>query len=184
MGAISLMGIQFARLAGAHPIIAVDPIGRRLRVAEKLGATHTLDPTNTDSGKEIKKICGTRGADVVIEYSGNRRALQDALRGVAFGGTVVCGAFPAPYDADLDLGAEAHINRPNIIFSRACSDPSRDHPRWNESRLFETCHRLIVSRQITGVGIVSDPVPVAEILSAYLKMSEEPEYSIKLGYAF
>ncbi len=184
MGAISLMGIQHARLAGAHPIIAVDPIDARRRVADKLGATHALDPANVDAGKEIKKICGNRGADVIIEYSGNRRALQDALRGVAFGGMVVCGAFPAPYDAGLDLGSEAHMNRPTIKFSRACSDPSRDHPRWNDSRIFETCHRLIVTGQITGVGIVSEPVPVDEILAAYMKMSEDPEYSIKLGYSF
>ena len=141
LGAISLMGLQMARLAGA---------------------THVLDPTRIDAGKEIKKICAKRGADVVIEYSGNRSALQDALRGVTFGGTVVCGSFPAPYEAGLDFGAEAHMNRPDIIFSRACSDPSRDHPRWSEIRILETSHRLIVSGCITGVGIVSDPVPVEQ----------------------
>ncbi|AWT60319.1 MAG: putative zinc-type alcohol dehydrogenase-like protein YdjJ [Candidatus Moanabacter tarae] len=184
LGAISLMGLQIARLAGAHPIVAVDPLENRRKVAENLGATHVLDPTRIDAGKEIKKICAKRGADVVIEYSGKHSALQDALRGVAFGGTVVCGASPTPYEAGLDFGAEAHINRPNIIFSRACSDPSRDHPRWSEIRILETSHRFIVSGCITGVGIVSDPVPVENIMEGYLRMAENPEFSIKLGYSF
>ena len=72
-------------------------------------------------------------------------ALQAAIRGVAFGGTVVAGAAPAPYGPGLDLGAEAHYNRPNLIFSRACSDPNREYPRWNENRVYRhllaTAHR-------------------------------------------
>ena len=82
-----------------------------------------IEHTQVDAGLEVKLATDRRGADVVIEYSGNMHAMQAALRGVAFGGTVVSGAFPPAYSAGFDIGAEAHLNRPNIIFSRACSDP-------------------------------------------------------------
>ena len=55
--------------------------------------------------------------DVAIDYSGAPQALQAALRGVAYGGTVVAGAFPPPHQAGLDLGAEAPLNLPSIVFT-------------------------------------------------------------------
>ena len=91
LGAIGLMVLQFCKLAGAYPIIALDPLVHRRAAAEQLGATLTLDPTACDAGLEIKKATGKRGVDVAIEYSGARAALQQALRGLAYGGTVLCG---------------------------------------------------------------------------------------------
>jgi threonine dehydrogenase-like Zn-dependent dehydrogenase len=142
LGAIGLMVIQVARVSGAYPIIGLDPLANRREAAIVCGADFVLDPTEVDAGMEIKKATNNRGADVVVDYSGAVQAMQAALRGVAFGGTVVAGAFPPPYGAGLDLGAEVHINRPNIVFSRACSEPNRDHPRWDEERIFENCTRL------------------------------------------
>ena len=96
-----------------------------------------LDPTACDAGLEIKRATGKRGADVCIEYSGSHLALQAALRGVAYLGTVVAGAWPGSYPAGLDFGAEAHMNRPRIVFVAACSEPNPDHPNWDEQRIFE-----------------------------------------------
>lgn len=184
LGAIGLMGVQIAKVAGAYPVIGVDPLARRRELAKRLGADIALDPTACDAGLEIKKATGGRGADVVIEYSGSRQALQDALRGVAFGGNVVAGAFPPPYDAGLDLGAEAHINIPNLIFSRACSEPNRDHPRWSEERLFEVCLHLLTEGRISGEEIVTPVVPFAELAEAYPRIAAAPEWYIKLGVIY
>lgn len=184
LGAIGLMVIQFAKLAGAHPIIGLDPLENRRAVASKCGADLVIDPASVDAGLEIKQATSSRGADVIIEYSGNVHAMQAALRGVAFGGTVVAGAFPPPYGPGLDLGAEAHLNRPNIIFSRACSEPNRDHPRWDENRIFDTCKRLFREGQISGDPIVTPVVPFEEIVTEYPKVISDPGSNVKLGCMF
>lgn len=184
MGAIGLMALQIARVAGAFPIIAVEPLESRRTLARRLGADLVLDPTTCDAGLEIKKATGKRGADVVIEYSGSRRALQDAFRAVAFGGNVVAGAYPPPYDAGLDLGAEAHINIPNLIFSRACSEPSRDYPRWSEDRIFAVCLRLLIEGRISGEDVVTPVVSFAELMQAYPRIATDPAAYIKLGVVF
>jgi len=85
MGAIGLMAVQLARLAGAHPVIAVEPLELRRQVAAECGADLVLDPADCDAGLEIKKATDKRGADVCIEYSGHHLALQAALRGAAYG---------------------------------------------------------------------------------------------------
>lgn len=184
LGAIGLMVVQLLRLMGVCPIIGVDPLATRRAVAEQLGAALTLDPAACDAGLEIKKATEARGADAVIEYSGNARAMQAALRGVAFGGNVVAGAFPSPYPAGLDLGAEAHMNIPNIIFSRACSQPDRDHPRWNMARINQVCWRLLCEGKLCGRRIVQPVVPFGQAKDEYAKIAAQPNEYLKLGVDF
>lgn len=180
-GAIGLMAVQIARVGGASPVIAVEPLPTRRELARRLGADHVLDPGQCDAGLEMKKLTGGRGVDVAIEYSGSPQALQAALRGVAYGGTVVAGAFPPPHEAGLDLGAEAHLNIPNIVFSRSCSEPNRDHPRWNESRIFDTCLRLLIEGKISGDEVVTPVVKFDDLAGEYPKIATEPDTYVKLG---
>ena len=184
MGAIGLMAVQIAKLSGADPVIGLDPLANRREAASHCGADVVLDPADCDAGLEIKKATQNRGADVVIDYSGNVNAIQAALRGVAYGGNVVAGSFPGPYGAGLDFGGEAHLNTPNIIFSRACSDPLRDYPRWTEQRLFETCWRLLCDGTLTGEPIVTPVVSFEELVAEYPKIMTDPGANIKLGCRF
>lgn len=184
LGAIGLVAVQVAKMSGASPVIAVDPLPNRRHAAEVCGADLVLDPTKCDAGLEIKKATGKRGVDVAIEYSGSHHALQAAIRGVAYGGNVVAGAWPAPYGAGLDLGAEAHWNVPNLIFSRECSYPNRDHPRWNKERNFAACWQLITSGKINAEPIVQPVVSFAEILKEFPKIESDPVSNIKLGVSF
>jgi len=181
MGAIGLMAVQIAKLAGAYPVIAVEPLANRRAAAEACGADLVLDPTACDAGREIKLATDKRGADVAIEYSGNVQAMQAAIRCLAWAGTVVAGAFPPPYPAGLDLGAEAHLNLPSIVFSRACSEPGRDYPRWDEKRIYDVCWRLIIEGRLTGEPVVAPVVPFEQLPEAYLEIATAPQNNIKLG---
>ncbi len=185
LGAIGLMAVQAAKLSGAHPIIAIDPLANRRAVAEATGADVTIDPVGKDTGALLREMTDWRGVDVVIDYSGAMEAMQAALRGVAMGGTVVAGAFPGPMKAGLDLGAEAHINRPNIVFSRTDSDPNRDHPRWSKARIHATCRDLIATGRIQAEDIVTPVVPYDEnLLDEYLKIASAPHANVKLGVKY
>ena len=103
---------------------------------------------------------------------------------VAFGGKVVAGAYPPPYSAGLDFGAEAHMNIPDIVFSRACSDPNREHPRWDNNRIYETCWRMIQDGRIDGRPIVDPIVPFDALLEEYPKIETDPASNIKLGVTY
>ena len=185
LGAIGLMAVQLARRAGCRPIIAIDPLAARRDVAKATGADLALDPVGADVGAALREATGGRGVDVVIEYSGAMEAFQAALRGVAFGGTVVAGAFPGPMKAGLDLGAEAHMNRPNIVFSRAVSDPNRDHPRWDSARLRDTLRQMILAGKLDGSKIVTPVVKFDDSLrEQYDAIVCNPQRGIKLGVEY
>ena len=184
LGAIGLMVVQVLKLAGAKPVIGVEPLASRRVIGEMLGADVLLNPEACDVGLEIKRATGKRGADVCIEYSGARSALQHALRGVAYGGTVVMGAFPPPYGAGLDFGSEAHHNIPRIVFSRACSQPDRDHPRWDNDRIYDHCWDLLVAGRLDGEPIVQPIARFEDLLQEYPKIASRPADYIKLGVRF
>jgi len=185
LGAIGLAAVVLAKMAGCYPIIAIDPVEARREAAETLGADIAIDPVGIDAGSKLRELTGWRGVDRVIEYSGAVPALNSALRGVAFGGTIACGAFPAPYSAGLDFGGEAHMNRPNIVFTRAESDPNRDHPNWDNARIRTTILRLIIEGKINGEAIVSPVVKFSDNLAAdYERIMADKDHSVKMGVEY
>ena len=185
LGAIGQLAIQLAKKSGAHTVIGVDPIEKRRKIALKYGADFCLDSTACDAGLEIKRLTDKTGADVIIETSGNVHALQSALKGLGYGGVLAYVAFAKPFPAGLWLGQEAHYNYGKIIFSRACSEPNPEYPRWSRKRIEDVCWELLTSGYLNCEEII-DPVvrfeDSAEGFSRYV--DREPEHSIKLGVEF
>lgn len=184
LGAIGLATVQLLRITGVSRLIAIDPLPARRQLAEKFGADLTLDPTNCDVGLELKLATAKRGPDVIIDFSGSQHALQQAFRGVAYGGTIVAGSFPPPYGAGFDLGAEAHMNLPILVFSRGQSEPNRDYPRWSEARILANCYRLIQQGKLRGEEVVTPIVDFDELLEEYPNIASEPNRCVKLGVRF
>jgi len=184
LGAIGQMAVQMARMAGAVFVAAVDPIAIRREVAIKAGADLALDPTTQDVGAELKKATGDKGVDVAIETSGSYEALHQAIRGLAWGGNVAYVGWSKECKGGLDFGLHAHLMIPNIIFARACSDPNRDHPRWDFDRIMDTCWQLLSEGRLQCEDAVYPVVPFDESVQAYQDMDYHPEKSIKLGIVF
>jgi threonine dehydrogenase-like Zn-dependent dehydrogenase len=184
LGAIGLMTVQLLKAAGAARIIALDPLPARRALAATFGASVTIDPADGDPGAAIRNATSGRGVDVVIEFSGSRQALQASLRGCGYCGTVVLGAFAHPYDAGLDFGTEGHMNNVTLVFTRACSEPSRDFPRWDEKRIMGTCLRMFIDGSLRGDEIVTPVVPARDLREEYLKLAGGKSRAIKLGVQY
>jgi L-iditol 2-dehydrogenase len=88
-GMIGLLAIQALRIAGAHEIIAVDIDGRKLGLAQGVGADHTFNSRTQDTIAGIKELTQGQGAALAVEAVGNTAALQTAVGAVRKGGTAV-----------------------------------------------------------------------------------------------
>ncbi|ELQ6135034.1 zinc-binding alcohol dehydrogenase [Cronobacter dublinensis] len=184
LGAIGQIAVQLAKKAGASVVIGVDPIAHRCDIARRHGADYTFTPVSTDIGLEIKKLTGKQGADVIIETSGHADALQAALRGIAYGGTISYVAFAKPFTS-LNFGREAHFNNAKIVFSRAGSEPNPDYPRWSRKRIEETCWELLMNGYLNCEDLIDPVVTFTQSAQSYMKyVDQHPELSIKMGVTF
>ena len=184
LGAIGQIAIQLAKRAGASIVVGVDPLSHRRDIALRHGADICFDPTSCDVGYEVKKLTNKLGADSIIETSGNAAALQDALRGIAYGGTISYVAFAKPL-TEINFGREAHFNNAKIVFSRAASEPNPDYPRWNRKRIEDTCWELLMNGYLDCEDIIDPVVPFKESAEAYMEyVDQNPELSIKMGIEY
>ena len=184
MGAIGLMALQMARLSGAADLIAVDPLANRRELALQLGADLALNPTAGDVSIAVQDRLGGRGADVAIEASGAYPALHEAIRVVGIGGMVAPLAFYQGEARGLRLGEEAHLNRVTLHFTRAITDPNRDHPLWDSARIKRQAFELLRAGRVSVAGVVAPIVPLREAADAYRWIDEQPGRCVKLGVRF
>ncbi len=111
MGTLGQMLLQMCKHSGAN-VIAVDYLDSRLALAAKFGADITFNPQKQgDLGQFAQQHTNGHGADVVIEVSGNVKALNDAIRCASIDGTVTVLSFYQGGADSLMLGREFHLKR-------------------------------------------------------------------------
>jgi L-iditol 2-dehydrogenase len=86
--------VQLARLSGAARVLAADINDFRLELARRLGADAAFDPADVPS--QVRDINDGRLADLVIASTAAPAALEQAIRSVERGGTIL---FFAPMPA-------------------------------------------------------------------------------------
>ena len=113
-GPVGLNAAIFAQLAGALRVFVVGAPKARLEAAKKIGAEDVCDITEvTDAASRaawVRDRTAGRGADVVIEASGNPAAVPEGLEMLRDAGRhVVVGQYTDAGDADVN--PHRHINR-------------------------------------------------------------------------
>jgi NADPH:quinone reductase-like Zn-dependent oxidoreductase len=86
-GGVNSVAIQIAKLAGAM-VYVVASDAQKSEKARELGADFVLDRSKMDWGREISKLTGKRGVDVVVDNVG-RATINNSMRAVARGGRIV-----------------------------------------------------------------------------------------------
>jgi NADPH:quinone reductase-like Zn-dependent oxidoreductase len=100
-GGVNSMAIQIARLAGAR-VFVVAGGEEKCRRAIELGAHETLDRSKVDWGREIYRMTGTRGVDVVVDNVG-RATINTSMSAVVRGGRVVIIGNTSGPKAEIDI---------------------------------------------------------------------------------
>lgn len=171
-GPIGLLHLLMAKKLGACTVMVTDLIEERLEVAERLGATYTVDVTREDPVGAVKRLTNSRGADVVVEAVGSPSTWEQALKMVKKGGTVlefggcppgteirietellhygevtVMGAFHAdPYDFEIAL---------NLISSKAVDVKPLITRRMKLDKINEAFQLLVKSKKDLKIAILS-----------------------------
>ncbi|GAB3270620.1 alcohol dehydrogenase catalytic domain-containing protein [Arthrobacter pigmenti] len=159
-GGVGLSIIMGLKLAGAHPIIAVDLNEQKLNAAQRLGATHTVK-SDDDTQHQIAEITGG-GADYAFEAIGRKETIESLPSLLVRGGiAVLVGLPPAGQSISFD-GLELAESGMRIIGSNYGSTvPGRDFPRLAE---------LYLAGKLPVDELISDRISLDEVNEAFEAM--------------
>jgi len=97
-GGVGQSVIQGARIAGAATIIAIDPVRARRDGSVRAGATHAIDPNETDPVSRVGELTNGRGADYAFEVVGRPELMVQAFSLTRTAGAVTLVGMPAVTD--------------------------------------------------------------------------------------
>lgn len=104
VGGVGSALVQLAVVYGAARVIAVDVSEEKLKAAEALGATHTVDASAVDPVDAVRAITDGRGVAVAFEALGSPTTFAAACGMADDGGAVVViGIAPAGVTGAVDL---------------------------------------------------------------------------------
>ncbi len=89
MGPIGLFIIQTLKNAGYQAVYAIDTNRARLALADALGATATLNPSDRDPVEDLRHRTQGRGVDLAVDAVGSTVTRQGCVFSVQRGGTVI-----------------------------------------------------------------------------------------------
>lgn len=160
-GGIGLGTVLGAKLAGAHPVIAVDLHEHKLRKAAQYGATHTIDAGRQDFSEVVRDLLEGGLPDVVVDGTGNPAVLDKAFALAGNQGRVI-GVGVMPHDQKLSLNTlPLHLGKMLRCSHGGDSEPARDIPRYL---------RMMRDRCFDASGFVSHRVTLADINNGIANM--------------
>jgi threonine 3-dehydrogenase len=101
-GPIGLLSVAIAKASGATWVVATDVEPYRLEIARRMGADLALDARDPDTVQRVADATNGDGVEVVLEMSGSRQALDQALEFVTRGGRIsLLGIFASPVEVHM-----------------------------------------------------------------------------------
>lgn len=155
-GAIGLLALQVLKAAGATVVVlGTGADTERLKLAERLGADHTLDVEREDAETLVRELSFEGlGADGVYECSGAGPAAQGLLKLVRRRGRYVqIGLFGKPVAWDLDEVCYKEL----VVTGSNASVPAA----WTRAL------HLLASGAVTTEALVTDNFPITEWREAF-----------------
>ena len=170
-GVIGLLVARLAASAGGR-VRLVEPSAHRRAVARALGVAAV--PPEQDVARA--------DADVVVEATGDPRALERAIAHAAYEATVVVASFYGVRTAPVPLGAEFHRRRLTLRASQVSSVPAPRAPRWTLARRFDLVRSLLVDASLDA--LVEPAVNLDSAPAVYERLDRAPGDAVQTVFEY
>ena len=130
LGILGMIAVKLLRVAGAVPIIAVDPNPTRRAMALENGADYAIDPFEEGFAERVKKI-SEGGVNVAIEVTGVGQGFNQALDCMAKFGRVALLGCTRSSDFTVDYYRKIHAPGITVIGAHTNARPDTEsHGGW------------------------------------------------------
>ncbi len=104
-GPIGLMGVDVSKALGAKKVIAIEVNDFRRNLAKEIGADVVINPLTEDVIARVIEETDGAGVDVIGEFSGNKKAIEQAFKYIKPGGGISMLGIPSS-NIEIDFASD------------------------------------------------------------------------------
>ena len=178
---LGTVGILVAALLGrtGTAVLGSEPVPARRAAADAFGV-QALPPSEVADA--VADATGGRGADLVVEASGNPEGLASSLGLLAHEGTALVCSWYGTKPAALPLGGVFHRRRLVIRSTQVSTLPAALGSRWDLSRRTRLAWRL--TRELPVAALCTHGFPFEAAAEAYARTDQKEHGLIHAALAY
>ena len=188
-GLLGLLGVRFAYLSGAMPLIAIGGSRQdRLDKAREFGAEYVFSANEPDLEKKIisitQKSTFHKGAEVVIETTGQESALFTAFKYVGKNARIVINGCNRRLSKPIDLYNSVHIKGTSLIGANSSNRPSGGSMpfNWTTARDYKLILEYMKNDKLNAKSLISEYADPNDCVLVFERLLNDRDFP--LGVVF
>lgn len=183
LGILGQIAVQYARAAGACPVIAVDPVEERRNIALENGADYALDPTKEGFAETVKSLTGG-GANTAIEVTGLGIGLDQALDCMAKYGRIALLGCTRNKDFTIDYYRKVHCPGITLIGAHNNARPATEsyHGYYTNRDEMKMHLKLYSAGRVNLHKMVKETHSPADCAEIYTRLANDRNFPIVVQF--
>ena len=177
LGLLGQFAVRLARIAGAVPVIAADPVESRRHNALSGGADSAYDPLEEGFAQRVKELSGG-GVNAAIEVTGQGAGLDETLDCMARFGRVALLGCTRSKEFTIDYYRKVHCPGITLIGAHTNARPEREsHPGWfTHDDDLKTMMRLCAGGRLNVTDMLSELHAPKECEAVYQRLISDKDF--------
>ena len=171
-GMIGNFAAQLMKVAGARQVIGIDTVPQRLTISEQCGIDIQIHAEQEDAVERIKALTRDKGAQIVVEATGNPQVAPPAIRSAAQMGQVILLGSPRG-TAEVDLYFDLH--RTGVSLIGAHGGRQADAVQYGDPDPYELLLELLAQGRVQIAPIHTHTLPASEAGRAFRGLLDKKE---------
>ena len=174
LGVIGQIAVRLLALTGVTEIIGVDPVAGRREMARRGGATAAAAPHAAEVERLVDERTGGRGAEIVVEASGNPTTVKQAFRIAASRGRIVVLGCPHG-EVSLDLYSDFQKKDLRLLgsYQPNCPESESVPAPWTQRRNRALILEYLRRQRLDLAALITHRRPPAEAQGVYEALSRD-----------
>ena len=177
LGILGLLAVQLAHVAGAVPVIAVDPVKERREKALEFGADYAFDPFEDGFIEKVKAVTNG-GVNTAIEVTGQGAGLNETLDCMAKFGRVALLGCTRNSDFTVDYYRKVHAPGITLIGAHTMARPSEEsYPGYfTTADDIKTVLKLCANNRINIKGMIEETHSPEDCAEVYERLINDKNF--------
>lgn len=183
LGILGQIAVKLARVAGACPVIACDPIKERREEALQNGADYAFDPFDKDFAEKVKAV-SAGGVKTAIEVTGVGAGLDETLDCMAkFGRVALLGC---TRNSDFSIDYYHKVHAPGITLVGAHTDARAElessHGNYTHADDIQAVLKLCAKGRLVLRDIVRETHAPKDCPNVYARLVNDKNFPIGVQF--